>query len=63
MVFPLGMYTVCTFKLAHALDLPELDIIPRLGVWIALIAWVVTFIGLVRTVARRLMARAGSSSE
>ena len=54
MVFPLGMYTVCTFKLAHVLDLPELDIIPRIAVWIALFAWSVTFIGLLRAVARTL---------
>lgn len=48
LVFPLGMYTVCTFQLAKAIDLlPWLYAIPRYFVYIALAAWVLTFIGLV----------------
>jgi tellurite resistance protein TehA-like permease len=46
-VFPLGMYTVCTFRLAQALGLPWLLAIPRVTFWFALAAWVVTMAGLV----------------
>ena len=48
-VFPLGMYTVATWQMARALDLPFLDAIPHVFVYLALIAWAAAFLGLVRT--------------
>lgn len=48
-VFPLGMYTVSTYQLAQALDLPFLEWIPRYFIYIALSAWIATFAGLLWT--------------
>ena len=48
-VFPLGMYTVSTYQLAQALDLPFLLWIPRSFVYIAVAAWMATFAGLLWT--------------
>ncbi|CAG1772593.1 partial putative membrane protein, partial [uncultured bacterium] len=46
LVFPLGMYSVCTFQLAKVLDTPFLVGISRAFVVLALVAWVLTFFGL-----------------
>jgi tellurite resistance protein TehA-like permease len=52
-VFPLGMYTVSTFRLAQVIDAPFLLIIPRVFLYVALAAWTVAMIGLVRHLVSR----------
>ena len=47
MVFPLGMYTVCTFQLSKAIAFEPLMIIPRYFVFVAFAAWLAAFIGLI----------------
>lgn len=53
-VFPLGMYTACTWQLARAIGLPFLEAIPRMFIFIALAAWLLTFIGMLRDIVRIL---------
>jgi tellurite resistance protein TehA-like permease len=52
MVFPLGMYTACTFKLADAMQLGFLLQLPRYSIIAALVAWALTFAGFVRSLIR-----------
>lgn len=56
-VFPLGMYTVCTYRLAGALDVPYLMVIPEAGIYVAIAAWGLTMTGLLTQLAPRSGAR------
>lgn len=53
-VFPLGMYTTCTYEMASAMDLPFLMPIPRVFIYIALMAWASTFVGFIKSVTKKL---------
>ncbi|MCL4782009.1 MAG: tellurite resistance/C4-dicarboxylate transporter family protein [Bryobacterales bacterium] len=45
-VFPLGMYSACTFRMAHALHLDFLYPVPTVFFGLAFVAWLITFTGL-----------------
>lgn len=49
MVFPLGMYTACTFQLSKAIEFPQLMLIPRIFIFLALAAWLAAFGGMIYT--------------
>ena len=61
-VFPLGMYAVCTHTMIEAMGFHFLEWLPQAFVIIALIAWTVTFIGLVRSLLRRFGVLAAMST-
>jgi tellurite resistance protein TehA-like permease len=49
-VFPLGMYTVSTYEVARMTDVLFLLWIPRVFVYIALAAWLATFVSMLRSI-------------
>jgi tellurite resistance protein TehA-like permease len=58
MVFPLGMYTVCTFQLSKAISFEPMLFIPRYFVFVAIAAWLAAFVGLIH----KLMGRGTSAA-
>ncbi len=58
-VFPLGMYSAATFRLARVLELPFLLAVPRLFALVALLAWALTLAGLARRMGAALSGRSG----
>jgi tellurite resistance protein TehA-like permease len=53
-VFPIGMYTVCTFRLSRAIDLPFLMTIPEYAIFFALATWALTFVAMLYSIAKSI---------
>jgi tellurite resistance protein TehA-like permease len=52
-VFPLGMYTACTYRLTHVVRAEPLFWLPIVFIYIALAAWAATLVGLIRHLLQR----------
>jgi tellurite resistance protein TehA-like permease len=61
MVFPLGMYTTCTFYVASTFNLRFLEEIPEWFVFIAFASWTATFAGLLKSMYRSVCGRPGDN--
>jgi len=57
-VFPLGMYSVSTYQLFHALQISFLNWLPRVFAYVSLVAWIVTFIGFLTQLSHLFRAEA-----
>ncbi len=65
LVFPLGMYSAATFRMRAAIDLDALDRLPQVAFAIALLAWLITAVGLAHqglTVTRARLDRRARDS-
>ena len=63
MVFPFGMYTVCTFQLSKAIEYPLLLVIPRYFVYLAMAGWIAVSLGFIHAlIFKRDVARLRSGS-
>ena len=51
-VFPLGMYTACTFRLAAVFQVDFLKPVPQAFIFVALAAWLTTFVGWAKAVCK-----------
>jgi tellurite resistance protein TehA-like permease len=52
LVFPLGMYALASLRLSLASDFLPLRAISLTMVWIALVVWAMTFVGMMWTTCR-----------
>lgn len=62
LVFPLGMYALASLRLSLAAEFPPLRLISHVMVWIALLVWLATAIGLARASWRSFREFAPSGS-
>ena len=57
LVFPLGMYTLCTYAAGARFGLPMLQPIPHYFIWVAIAAWCATSFGFLRQAAKAVFGR------
>lgn len=56
-VFPLGMYSVAGIYLGRVNELPIVETIGTAWLWVAVAAWVLTFIAMLRAIVLRIIRR------
>ena len=56
-VFPLGMYAACTWQMNRAMEFGFLTTLPLGFFYIAVAAWLITFVGMLRSLSRTLRPR------
>jgi tellurite resistance protein TehA-like permease len=49
MVFPLGMYTACTFQFSNAIGFSPLMVIPQIFIYLAIASWIITLVAMIYT--------------
>ena len=54
-VFPLGMYTACTFQLGKVTGLSFLISVAHVAIYVTLLTWIATFVGLFRGLGSGLL--------
>ncbi|HNL82751.1 MAG TPA: tellurite resistance/C4-dicarboxylate transporter family protein, partial [Chitinophagaceae bacterium] len=54
-VFPQGMYAVCTYRMSKALNMPFLHYFYQAFIYLAIIAWTITFLGLLKFLYSKLV--------
>ncbi len=59
MVFPLGMYSACTFRLAEIIAVQQLFLVAWIFLWAGCIAWTVVFGGMIHHLATAVLRPAG----
>jgi len=57
LVFPLGMYAACTWQMDAALGIGLLQPLAQLFLWLGMLAWLVTWGGMLRRVSALLRGR------
>lgn len=62
-VFPQGMYAVCTFRMSKALHMPFLHYFYKIFIYVAIFAWLITFIGLLRNLITIFLRKNETRSE
>jgi tellurite resistance protein TehA-like permease len=55
-VFPLGMYAACTWEMDRAMQFGFLESLPRALLYLALAAWAITFVGMLRALLQKLLS-------
>jgi len=57
MVFPLGMYTACTYKLSQAIGIPFVANISKYFIYLAYIAWTIIFVSMLISIFKTATAK------